>query len=234
MFFCEKMLYNFSMSNLSEFSKSYRQEARIYELFSLAEDKPDLIWRYLINEFKNKDVLDVGCGNGKYLRKLNSVCSTAIGLDLAYEQLTLASNDCKVIQANASALPFASERFDSILSCWVLGTILDIERRAVCLNEMRRVCKHGGSIFLVENNVGSAFEDLRGRNPQIDNRTQDYNNWILSQGFFVEKCFHSYFEFQSIKQAREVFYSIWGNKITKPILSEFIEHDIVIFKYIKI
>ena len=63
------------MNNLSEFSKTYYQEHYIYKIFSEAEDYPDFIFQYLENEFYDKFILDLGCGNGKYSQKTRSVFS---------------------------------------------------------------------------------------------------------------------------------------------------------------
>ena len=50
--------------NLSEKSKNYYEENDIYELFSIAEDYPNKIYKYLLPKIKNKiqTLLDVGLG----------------------------------------------------------------------------------------------------------------------------------------------------------------------------
>ena len=54
-----------------------------------------------------------------------------------------------------------------------------------------------GSIYLVENDIGGEFEEIRNRYPDIS-RTKKYNDWIESNNFKVEKfiennrnrCYH--------------------------------------------
>ena len=42
--------------NLSEKSKNYYEENDIYELFSIAEDYPNKIYKYLLPKIKNKTI----------------------------------------------------------------------------------------------------------------------------------------------------------------------------------
>lgn len=55
--------------NLSEKSKNYYEENDIYEIFSIAEDYPNKIYECLVPQIKNKIVLDLGCGTGKFMQK---------------------------------------------------------------------------------------------------------------------------------------------------------------------
>ena len=57
--------------NLSEKSKNYYEENDIYELFSIAEDYPNKIYKYLLPKIKNKTILDLGCGTGKFMQKFH-------------------------------------------------------------------------------------------------------------------------------------------------------------------
>ena len=49
----------------------------------------------------------------------------------------------------------------------MLGTILEVDRRNKVLEEMKRVLKHDGNIYLVENDIGGEFEEIRNRYPDI-------------------------------------------------------------------
>lgn len=96
---------------------------------------------------------------------------------------------------------------------------------------MKRILKPGGQILLVENDEGSEFEEIRNRNN--DNRTRDYNNWILSNNFIINKKFNTYFLFNSIQEAKRSFEVIYGKTIANKIKVKSIQHNIVIYSYQK-
>ena len=76
--------------NLSEKSKNYYEENDIYEIFSIAEDKPNKIYECLLSNIKNRIVLDLGCGTGKFMQKFYMETVKYYGLDLSKEQLKIA------------------------------------------------------------------------------------------------------------------------------------------------
>lgn len=234
------------MNNLSEFSKAYYQEHNIYKIFSEAEDYPDFIFQSLENEFYDKHILDLGCGNGKYSNKIQSICSSLVSADKSFEQLShinqhnlsdeTAHNSFfnhSIVQLDASHLPFKNETFDIVFSSWMLGTILDKNKQSMILEEMKRILKPQGKILLVENDFASEFEIIRGRWPDQEHRTYQYNNWILSQEFNVRNRLSTYFKFESLEQAQFIFQSIWKNRLVKLPQSPVLTHNVIIFEYIK-
>lgn len=226
------MIHN--LHNLSENSLSYGKSANIYELFSQAEDYPQLVLQELIQLTSNKTVADIGCGNGKYVYLLQPWVKTILGMDKSIEQLKIAKNYSIINQAlffqcDATQIALPNNSQDIVLSCWMLGTILDQDRQETALNEMKRICKD--KIILVENNIGSQFELLRGRDPNIDQRTYLYNQWLIDQGFTLYKTVHSYFQFENKQVAQFVFSSIWKDRLTQAINDKKINHSINIYIY---
>lgn len=222
--------------NLSEGSKSYHSEANIYERFSQIEDTPCKVLNYLKTKIKNKFVLDVGCGTGKYLVDLAPISKKYIGLDISKEQIIIAKEkslkfkNVKFLCSSAEYIELPDNSIDVIISTWVLGTILNSNRRLNALKEMQRVLKKDGEIYLVENDVGGEFEIIRNRFPNTD-KTKKYNLFLENDGFVVVKKIKSFFEFDSVNEAKEVFASIWGEKVKNKIKNKKIEHNIVIYKY---
>lgn len=221
--------------NLSEKSKNYYEENDIYEIFSIAEDYPNKIYEYLSPKIKGKIVLDLGCGTGKFMQKFYNETTKYYGLDLSNKQLNIAkmkinSNDVEFICCNAEDIPLPDNSIDVIISTWVLGTILEIDRRNKVLDEMKRVLKKDGNIYLVENDIGGEFEEIRNRYPNIK-RTKDYNDWIECNNFKVENKFKTYFQFSDCKEAKSVFSNIWGADIGNKVRSNIIEQNIVIYTY---
>ena len=223
--------------NLSKKSKIYNGEIYYYELFSSAEDYPNKILNELKREVKNKIVLDAGCGSGKFLPVVSKLAKYYYGIDASNEQLFLANN--KIIDKEKVSLlcldlcdiSLEDNSVDIIYLSWVLGTIIDLKKRYKVLKELLRVLKPGGKILLIENNIDNDFEEIRGRTK--DNRTKDYNEWILSNNFKVLKEFTTYFKFNNTLEAKKVFDVIYGEEIASNVSSSKINHNIIIFELIK-
>ena len=221
--------------NLSEKSKNYYEENDIYEIFSIAEDKSNKIYECLLSNIKNRIVLDLGCGTGKFMQKFYMETVKYYGLDLSKEQLKIAkqkvnNENVQFICCSAENIPLPDNSVDVIISTWVLGTILEIDKRNKVFNEMKRVLKKDGSIYLVENDIAGEFEEIRNRYPNIK-KTKDYNDWIENKGFICYKKIETYFEFKDKEEAKNVFTNIWGEEIGNKVKSQIIRHNVVVYKY---
>lgn len=223
--------------NLSEKSKNYYEENDIYEIFSIAEDYPNKIYEFLLPQIKGKVVLDLGCGTGKFMQKFYKETTKYYGLDLSKEQLKIArekieANNVELFCCSAENIPLPDNSVDVIISTWVLGTILEIDRRNKVLDEMKRVLKKDGSIYLVENGIGGQFEEIRNRYPNIE-KTKGYNDWIEYNGFQIKTEFETYFKFKSTEESKKVFSNIWGEEVGKKVNSDIIKQNIIIYEFIK-
>lgn len=223
------------MKNLSEKSEVYYGLNDYYEIFSKAEDYPKYIEKELIDITKDKIVLDAGCGSGKFLSAIEKVAHTLYGVDVSLEQINIAKAKVKnkenIICTDLVKLTFEDNKFDIIYSSWVLGTIIDIEKRNEVLKELKRVLKPNGKIILIENNIGGYFERMRDRYPNKE-KTLKYNNWILGNEFKKYKEFTSYFRFKNEELAKATFEKIYGKKISL-LATKQIEHKIIMFEYEK-
>lgn len=222
--------------NLLKDSKAYYEDNDYYEIFSIAEDGENKVANYLKNICKNKIVLDAGCGTGKFLNVLEKNSQKYIGIDLSEKQLEKAKKKSKKITSvficsNLSKIDLESNTVDLIVCSWVLGTTIDLEERNKCINELKRLLKPKGIIILIENDEDSEFEEIRNRTK--DTRTKDYNNWILSNDFIIDKQIDTYFNFKTCDDAKKSFEVIYGTEISSKINNKKIEHKIVIFKYHK-
>jgi ubiquinone/menaquinone biosynthesis C-methylase UbiE len=109
-----------------------------------------------------------------------------------------------------------------------MGTVLDEEKRTLILNEARRVLKPGGSIFLIENNVNSEFEYYRGRH--LNNKTQEYNNWLLNYGFKIFQEVEINISFDNINLAQYVFQEIWKERLFELPKNKKIKNKVIVFE----
>jgi len=126
----------------------------LYSIFNLSEERHwwfrgrrriilDLVEKYISPNFR---VLDVGCGAGETLRRLEGM-GDPVGVDISEEAVRYCRRrGCgKVSRVDGIELPFQKGEFDLVLSLDVLEHIAD-EKRA--LAEYRRVIKPGGRLIL--------------------------------------------------------------------------------------
>lgn len=224
------------VKNLLKDSKAYYENNDYYEIFSIAEDGENKVANYLKGICKDKIVLDAGCGTGKFLNILEKDSQKYIGIDLSEKQLDKAKSKSKketseFVCSNLSNINLKSDKVDLIVCSWVLGTIIDLDERNKCIDELKRLLKSNGAIILIENDENSEFEEIRNRTK--DNRTRDYNNWVLSKDFTIDKQIDTYFNFNSLDEAKNSFEVIYGSEIANKIKSNKINHKIIIFKYQK-
>lgn len=224
------------MSNLAEDSKSYHQEADIYERFSQAEDAPGKILSFLRPLVLGKEILDLGCGTGKYVLSLAPLARSYCGLDISPEQLTIAQRKARGIPnltwlcSSAETVALPDSCIDTVISTWVIGTIKGLDRKRSALSEANRVLKKKGTIYLVENDVGGEFEFIRGRYPH-DTRTQEYNQWLeREQGFVPIRKFDTYFGFTTLAEAQSIIGAIWGPIAAQKVTKAEIEQKIVLYE----
>ncbi len=90
--------------------------------------------------------LEIGCGTGLILTRVDGVAERAIGIDLS-PGMAGVSRRKGLCAANAAvdALPFADDSFDVVYSCKVLAHVPDL---LGALREIRRVLRTGGRAFL--------------------------------------------------------------------------------------
>lgn len=133
---------------------AYNQQAGLYEVTSTV-----LGWLGL-NLLRRKafcsatgDILEVAVGNGKNL-KLFPKSSSVTAVDISSAMLSKAKQKAKQLnlnatfkQADAESLPFAKSSFDTVVSSLSVCTFADPVR---ALEEMRRVCRPGGRILLLD------------------------------------------------------------------------------------
>lgn len=82
-------------------------------------------------------VLDVGCGTGLFLEKIQDICE-AYGVDPSQGMLDKIRTKANVRKAPAEELPFPDNYFDLVVSITAVHNFDDIEKG---LKEMRRVAR---------------------------------------------------------------------------------------------
>ncbi|MBE2226097.1 MAG: methyltransferase domain-containing protein [Ignavibacteria bacterium] len=111
------------------------ENKRIRVLITEADIRPD------------DNVLEVGCGAGHILERIN--CGRLTGIDISPVQIQRAKarlgSKAKLIEAEGERLPFPDQSFERILCTEVFEHVLEPEK---LLKEMKRVLKDDGIISL--------------------------------------------------------------------------------------
>jgi SAM-dependent methyltransferase len=91
-------------------------------------------------------VLEIGCGVGRYIEKLSALAPVVVGLEYELERARVAAGRApNVVNAANEALPFAAESFDAVLTNEVIEHVAD---DGLSAREMVRVLRRGGRIVL--------------------------------------------------------------------------------------
>jgi SAM-dependent methyltransferase len=98
-------------------------------------------------------VLDLGCGKGRFSRRLAERGATVIGLDVSRAMLSEARGLNRV-RGSARRLPFDAATFDGVMAVEVFEHIAHESLEDAC-GEVRRVLRPGGTFIIVDKNTCS-------------------------------------------------------------------------------
>jgi ubiquinone/menaquinone biosynthesis C-methylase UbiE len=113
-----------------------------------------LLSRHGFEPLDTKKILEIGCGNGDFLRdfiKWGARPENLSGIDLLPERVSeavhLSPKAMDIQQGNAAVLEFADESFDLVLQSTVFTSVLDLNVKRRIASEMCRVLKRDGLIL---------------------------------------------------------------------------------------
>ena len=128
----------------------YEVYDKISEHFSHTRYKPWPLVAEFLNSLENYSmVLDVGCGNGKYLSVNENILM--FGTDRSGNLLSIAKEkniNSQCFVADSLKLPIRSESFDAVISIAVIHHFSNELLRIQALKEIFRVTKIGGKILV--------------------------------------------------------------------------------------
>lgn len=148
-------------------------------LFLLIKYKDD---PFYIKYLKDKKVLDVGCGLGKFLEKNPK---SYVGIDINYKLISIAKKrGLKVYKQSALNLKLKNDSFDVIHASQIIEHFSS-EDAALFLTNVSRVLKSNGIVYIKTpgvRNVWNTFSHIRPYPPQsfkklLTSDTESYLNF---------------------------------------------------------
>ena len=156
-----------------------RQEGALYSSFNpghlfLVQERErrllGLLKRYGFAPLDTKKILEVGCGEGYWLRefvKWGARPDNIVGVDLLPERIAEARRLCpqavSLLSGNAAKLEVSDATFDLVLQSTVFTSILDPGMKQEIAAEMLRVVKPDGLILWYDYHVNNPRNpDVRG------------------------------------------------------------------------
>lgn len=105
----------------------------------------------LFDKIKGGEVLDVGCGNGRFFKIFKEEGMDYVGVDFSSELVKIAKDkypEGNFRQADGLDLPFSGNSFEAVVSIAVLHHIPSFDLRLKFLKEIKRVLKDEGIVIL--------------------------------------------------------------------------------------
>ena len=141
--------------NIQAIEQAYRRYARFYDVCFGAVFQPGR--RAIVDRMNcgpGERILEVGVGTGLSL-PLYPHDVSVVGIDISSHMLDQArvrqarcglNNVAELMVMDAERMGFKDDSFDKVVAMYVASVVPDPER---LVDEMRRVCKPGGQIFMV-------------------------------------------------------------------------------------
>lgn len=117
---------------------------QIAEHFSVTRHKPwPQVLEFVLSLAQGSLLLDVGCGNGKYMGHNKQVFQ--VGCDTSFELMKICNNQGhEVLTSNCLQLPYRDSVFDAVVCIAVIHHLATEKRRLAAVREMVRVLNVGG------------------------------------------------------------------------------------------
>jgi SAM-dependent methyltransferase len=127
-----------------------------------------------LDEFQsNAEILDIGCGNGKYMNYRDDI--NMKGIDISIKLIEICKNKgFDVIKASMTNIPFNDNRFDGIICIASYHHLNNDNDRKKTLDEIYRILKPGGLAFI---EVWGLVQTLPNKNAENFKKNSNLVKW---------------------------------------------------------
>ena len=196
-------------SALSEYEREVHRELdkkRVTQRIPVKlANRAQLIFEQIRDYLKGRDVLDLGCGDGKVGEIIYNEQSREVILVDVYEHGNIANINLPfgLIKQNKK-IPFLDDNFDTTLLLTVLHHSDD---PILVLEEAKRVTKNGGRIVIIESVYGvNGYDNLNEDEQRLVNIFFDhFYNRIIHYSEFPENKVNVPFNFRTPEQWNSLF-----------------------------
>jgi len=140
------------MSTDNKIAKRYNRIAGIYDMMEAPMENMFSKWRKKILKDASGKTLEVGIGTGKNIPYYHDDIELT-GIDFSPKMVEMASKkaknseNVKILEMDAEEMVFSNDCFDTVVTSCVFCSV---PHPVEGLREIRRVCKNGGKILMLE------------------------------------------------------------------------------------
>jgi ubiquinone/menaquinone biosynthesis C-methylase UbiE len=178
------------------------------------------------NFFKNKNIIDVGCGGGRYSNALRLLkAKSVVGVDYSNDGISTAKKNYKYKnitfkKRDVLNLKFKKNTFDIVFCNGVLHHTSDFKKG---IKELYRICKPGGYIYLYLYGTGGLYWLARRKmNKLMKSIPQEYSQKVLdligmpsNRFIFMDNWYVPYERHCSHKEIYKILQSLGVKSIEK-------------------
>ena len=175
----------------------------------------------LIDKTSDKKILDVGCGNGRYVKLFGDMQVHC--LDNSEELLKIVQSrypHVQTISSDVTEIPYPDESFDHVISIAVIHHLGSESRRIKMIEEIVRVLKVGGTAIITSWATSTPTDKFTKLNDQSDYLIPWAHQYVrfyhlFSEGEFENMISKSKFKNQIIINKIIFECDNWGIQIKK-------------------
>lgn len=195
----------------------------VYETIATHFDKTrysywEYVYNFIISLIPNTSLLDLGCGNGKYLSVRQDL--NLYALDNCESLIKVVNTKYPHIEtfiSDVTTTPFKSESFDNIISIAVIHHLHTEERRLEMIREIIRILKLNGRALI----TAWATEQTETKTLTKATKLNDFNDYLIP------------WEDKRKKITSQRFYHLFEKGEFEKLLSKFSNIKIINSKYDK-
>ena len=150
---------------------------------------------------ENSVILDFGCGYGRILKELQNKGYTNLsGIDISDKMIEIARKnlpDIIINSFNGIKIPFIQNSFDCVIIMGVLTCVYDEKKQELILNEIERVLKPDGIIYIADFKINTDKRNVE-RYSKFEDKYKKYGVFELETDETF--CHHSSERINEIKR----------------------------------